>query len=172
MCGTPLLHVTTKQRFCHDCAKIRQRERDRKRKRRKRGTYKDPLWREQVQETGDKERYENRLRRLVDDYRYGARHSVNQAVIRQIKSIGKKLGYTKERIVADIDKDNCAKLKEYGTFKVYNVDCTSLNLSELIHCKYGTIDLAVCNPPLYHRRFFVATLPFLFSFRKAENVFS
>ena len=57
-----------------------------------------------MQETGDKERYENRLRRLIDDYRYGARHSVNVAVIRQIKAIGKKLGYEKERIVADIEK--------------------------------------------------------------------
>ena len=57
------------------------------------------------------------------------------------------LGENASYIVADIDKDNCAKLKEYGTFKVYNVDCTRLNLSELINCKYGTIDLAVCNPP-------------------------
>ena len=103
-CGAELIHVTTKQRFCRECAKTRQRERDRKRKRRKRGVYKDPLWREKVQEIGDKERYENRLRRLIDDYRYGARHSVNVAVIRQIRAIGKKLGYAKERIMADIEK--------------------------------------------------------------------
>ena len=71
------------------------------------------------------------------------------------------LGENASYIVADIDKDNCAKLKEYGTFKVYNVDCTSLNLSELIHCKYGTIDLAVCNPPygiLENNEFFTKLL--------------
>ena len=104
MCGTPLMHVPSNRRFCSECGKIRHRELKRERDRRKRGIYKAPLWREQVQETGDKERYENRLRRLIDDYRYGARHSVNTAVIRQIKSIGEKLGYAKERIVADIEK--------------------------------------------------------------------
>ena len=101
MCGTELIHVDTKQRFCQVCAKARQRERDRKRKR---GVHKDPLWRGQVQGVGDKERYENRLRCLIDDYRYGAPHSVNEAVIRQIKNIGEGLGYAKERIVADIEK--------------------------------------------------------------------
>lgn len=50
-------------------------------------------------------------------------------------------------IVADIDKDNCVKLKDHGTYIVYNVDCTSCNLAQRIHCKYGTIDLAICNPP-------------------------
>lgn len=106
MCGTPLLHVPSNRRFCSECAKNRHRELKRIRDRRKRGIYKDPLLREreQVQETGDKERYENRLRRLIDDYRYGARHSVNEAVIRQIKSIGKKLKYTASRIDKDIEK--------------------------------------------------------------------
>lgn len=115
MCGTPLLHVPSKQRFCSECAKIRQRERDKKRYRRKRGTFKDPLWR--GQEIGDKERYQNQLRRLIDDYRYGARHSVNEAVIRQIRAIGEKLGYAKERIVADIKK---AKVEAEQGIKCYH----------------------------------------------------
>ena len=70
-----------------------------------------------MQETGDKERYKNRLRRLIDDYRYGARHSVNEAVIRQIRAIGKKLGYAKERIVADIEK---AKQESEQGIKCYH----------------------------------------------------
>lgn len=93
-CGAELIHVPTKQRFCHECGKIRHRELNRERDRRKRGIYKDPLWREQVRETGDKERYENRLRRLIDDYRYGERHSVNVADIKRIKAAGKAMGYT------------------------------------------------------------------------------
>ena len=104
MCGTPLLSVPSNRRFCSECGKLRHRELNRELNRRKRAICKDPQWREQVQETGDKERYENRLRRLIDDYRDGARHSVNVAVIRQIRAIGKKLGYAKERIVADIEK--------------------------------------------------------------------
>lgn len=59
------------------------------------------------------------------------------------KVLGKGATYT----VVDIDKNNCLKLKENNAYNVYNVDCTSLNLSNRIHCKYGTIDLAVCNPP-------------------------
>lgn len=107
MCGTPLLHVPGNRRFCSECGKIRHRELARARRRRIRGgedEYTDPLWREQPRRISSKERYKNRLQRLTDDYRYGAHHSVNVAVIRQIRAIGKKLGYTKERIVADIDK--------------------------------------------------------------------
>ena len=94
-------------RFCPACAKIRHRELARARSRRKRGgedEYTDPLWRAQTKEIPPKERYRNKLQRLTDDYRYGARHSVNEAVIRQIRAIGEKLGYAKERIVADIEK--------------------------------------------------------------------
>ena len=69
------------------------------------GSHTDPLWRApQTVEISPKERYRNKLQRLTDDYRYGARHSVNVAVIRQIRAVGKKLGYAKERIVADIEK--------------------------------------------------------------------
>ena len=64
----------------------------------------DPLWRAKTVKISPKERYRNKLQRLTDDYRYGARHSVNVAVIRQIRAIGKKLGYDNERIVADIEK--------------------------------------------------------------------
>lgn len=64
-----------------------------------------------------------------------------------VDEVYKVLGKNASYIVADIDKDNCAKLREHGAFKVFNVDCTRLNLSKLIHCKYGAIDLAVCNPP-------------------------
>lgn len=113
-CGAQLIHVNTKQRFCQACAKARQRERERKRKR---CIYKGPLWRGQVQEVGDKERYENRLRRLIDDYRYGAHHLVNVADIRQIKAIGKKLGYAKERVVADIEQ---AKVEAEQGVKSYH----------------------------------------------------
>lgn len=117
LCGAELIHVNTKQRFCHECAKARQRERDRKRKRRKRDTFKDPLWREQVQETGDKERYENRLRRLIDDYRYGARHSVNVADIKRIKAAGKAMGYTAAQINKDIEQ---AKVEAQSGIKCYH----------------------------------------------------
>ena len=117
MCGTPLLHVPSNRRFCSECGKIRHRKLNRELNRRKRAICKDPLWREQVQEAGDKERYENRLRRLTDDYRYGARHSVNVAVIRQIRAVGKKLGYAKERIVADIEK---AKVEAQRGIKSYH----------------------------------------------------
>lgn len=102
MCGTELIHVNTKQRFCQRCIKARQREQDRERRRG--GIHKDPPWRGQVQGIGNKERYRNKLRCLTDNYRYGAYHLTNEAVIRQIGVIGKKLGYAKERIVADIDK--------------------------------------------------------------------
>ena len=107
MCGTPLLHVPSNRRFCSECGTIRRRELARARSRRKRGgedEYIDPLWREQSRRISLKERYKNRLQRLTDDYRYGARHSVNVAVIRQIRAIGKKLGYTKDRIDKDIEK--------------------------------------------------------------------
>lgn len=107
MCGTPLLHVPSNRRFCPECGKIRHRELARARRRRILGAedkHIDPLWREQSAAMSSEERYKNRLQRLTDDYRYGARHSVNVAVIRQIRAIGKKLGYAKERIVADIEK--------------------------------------------------------------------
>lgn len=65
---------------------------------------------------GNKERYQNWLRRLIDNYRYGARHIVNEAVIRQIRVIGKKLGYTGPRIVADIEK---AKVEAQSDVKCY-----------------------------------------------------
>ena len=103
MCGTPLLHVPSNRRFCSECGKIRHRELKRKRRQQARAI-KDSLWRAQTEEISPKERYRNKLQRLTDDYRYGARHSVNEAVIRQIRAIGKKLGYAKERIVADIEK--------------------------------------------------------------------
>lgn len=101
MCGTPLLHVPSNRRFCSECGKIRHRELNRTRRQQARvikDSHTDP------EEISPKERYRNKLQRLTDDYKYGARHSVNEAVIRQIKSIGKKLGYAKERIVADIEK--------------------------------------------------------------------
>ena len=107
ICGVELLHVSHNTRFCPACAKIRHRELARARRRRILGAedkHIDPLWREQSAAMPPEERYKNRLQRLTDDYRYGARHSVNVAVIRQIRAIGKKLGYAKERILADIDK--------------------------------------------------------------------
>ena len=107
MCGTPLLHVPSNRRFCSECGKIRHREKSRIRGQRARAikdSLIDPLWRAQPEEISHKERYRNKLQRLADDYRYGARHSVNVAVIRQIRAIGKKLGYAKERIVVDIEK--------------------------------------------------------------------
>ena len=99
MCGTPLLHVPCNRRFCSECGKIRHREKRRKRRQQARA-----IKNSHTVEISTKERYKNRLQRLADDYRYGARHSVNVAVIRQIKDMGKKLGYAKERIVADIEK--------------------------------------------------------------------
>ena len=107
MCGTPLLHVPSNRRFCSACGKIRHRELARARSRRILGAkdkHIDPLWRAQAEEISPIERYRNRLQRLTDDYRYGAHHSVNVAVIRQIRAVGKKLGYAKERIAADIEK--------------------------------------------------------------------
>ena len=108
MCGTPLLHVPSNRRFCPECGKIRHREKSRIRRQQARAikdnSHTDPLWRAQTVEISPTERYRNKLQRLTDDYRYGARHSVNVAVIRQIKAIGKKLGYAKERIVADIEQ--------------------------------------------------------------------
>lgn len=65
----------------------------------------------------DKERYRNKLQRLTDDYRYGARHSVNEAAVRQIKIMGEMLGYAKERIVADIEK---AKVEAEQGIKSYH----------------------------------------------------
>lgn len=59
------------------------------------------------------------------------------------KALRNKASY----VVADIDKDNCLKLKGNKVYKVYNIDCTSQNVAQRIHCKYGTFDLAVCNPP-------------------------
>lgn len=120
MCGTPLLHVPSNRRFCSECGKIRHRELARARSRRILGAedkHIDPLWRAQAKEISPKERYKNKLQRLTDDYRYGARHSVNVAVIRQIRAIGKKLGYQQERIVADIEK---AKQKAEQGVKCYH----------------------------------------------------
>ena len=107
MCGTPLLHVPSNRRFCTECGKIRHREKNRIREQRARAikdSLIDPLWRAQTVKISPKERYRNKLQRLTDEYRYGASHSVNVDVIRQVKAIGKKLGYAKERIVADIEK--------------------------------------------------------------------
>ena len=100
MCGTPLLHVPSNRRFCSQCGKIRHRELARARSRSRRILVVE----DKHEEISPKERYKNKLQRLTDDYKYGARHSVNVAVIRQIRAIGKKLGYAKERIVADIEK--------------------------------------------------------------------
>lgn len=120
MCGTPLLHVPSNRRFCSECGKIRHRELARARSRRILGVedkHTDPLWREQSAAMPPEERYKNRLQRLTDDYRYGARHSVNEAVIRQIRAMGKKLGYAKEKIVADIEK---AKQEAEAGIKCYH----------------------------------------------------
>ena len=59
------------------------------------------------------------------------------------KVLRKKASY----VVADIDKDNCLKLKGNKEYKVYNIDCTSQHMARRIHCKLGSFDLAVCNPP-------------------------
>ena len=64
-----------------------------------------------------------------------------------VNEVYKVLKERSSYIVADIDTANCHKLKNNKDYKVYNIDCTSLYLSRRIHCKYGTIDLAVCNPP-------------------------
>ena len=112
MCGTPLLHVASNRRFCSECGKIRHREKSRMRRQQVRA-----LKYIQPEEISHKERYRNKLQRLADDYRYGARHSVNVAVIRQIRAIGKKLGYAEERIVADIEK---AKQEAQSGIKCYH----------------------------------------------------
>ena len=120
ICGVELLHVSHNTRFCPACAKIRHRELARARRRRILGAedkHIDPLWRAQSAAMPPEKRYENRLQRLTDDYRYGAHHSVNEAVIRQIRAIGKKLGYAKERIVADIEK---AKQEAEAGIKCYH----------------------------------------------------
>ena len=120
ICGVELLHVSHNTRFCPACAKIRHRELARARRRRILGAedkHIDPLWREQSAAMPPEERYKNRLQRLTDDYRYGAHHSVNVAVIRQIRAIGKKLGYAKERIAADIEK---AKQEAEAGIKCYH----------------------------------------------------
>ena len=120
ICGVELLHVSHNTRFCPACAKIRHRELARARRRRIRGgedKHIDPLWREQSVAMSSEERYKNRLQRLTDDYRYGAHHSVNVAVIRQIRAIGNKLGYTKEQIDKDVDK---AKQKAEAGIKCYH----------------------------------------------------
>ena len=116
MCGTPLLHVPSNRRFCSECGKIRHRELNRRRRQQARAI-KDSHTRAQAEEISPKERYRNKLQRLTDDYTYGARHSVNEAVIRQIRAIGKKLGYAKERIVADIEK---AKQEAQRGIKCYH----------------------------------------------------
>lgn len=107
-------------RFCPACAKIRHRELARARRRRKRGgedEYTDPLWRAQTEEISPKERYRNRLQRLTDDYRYGARHSVNVADIKRIKAAGKAMGYTAAQINKDIEQ---AKVEAQSGIKCYH----------------------------------------------------
>lgn len=120
MCGTPLLHVPSNRRFCSECGKIRHREKSRIRRQQARAikdSHTDPLWRAQAEEISPKERYRNKLQRLTDDYTYGARHSVNEAVIRQIRAIGKKLKYTASRIDKDIER---AKLDAQRGIKCYH----------------------------------------------------
>lgn len=120
MCGIPLLHVPSNRRFCSECGKIRHREKSRIRRQQARAikdSHTDPLWRAQAEEISPKERYKNKLQRLTDDYRYGARHSVNEAVIRQIKNIGKKLKYTAAQINKDIER---AKLDAQRGIKCYH----------------------------------------------------
>lgn len=71
------------------------------------------------------------------------------------------LGCKASYVVADVDKNNCSKLIENKAYKVFNIDCTNANLSRRLHCKYGTIDLAVCNPPygiLENKEFFIKLL--------------
>ena len=120
ICGVELLHVSHNTRFCPACAKIRHRELARARRRRKRGgedEYTDPLWRAQTEEISPKERYRNRLQRLTDDYRYGARHSVNVADIKRIKAAGKAMGYTAAQINKDIEQ---AKVEAQSGIKCYH----------------------------------------------------
>ena len=119
MCGTPLLHVPSNRRFCSKCGKIRHRELARSRSRRILGVED-----KHAEEISPTERYRNKLQRLTDDYRYGARHSVNVAVIRQIIAIGEKLGYAKERIVADIEK---AKQDAEQGIKCYHATPEEIN---------------------------------------------
>lgn len=114
MCGTPLLHVPSNRRFCHECGKIRHRELNRIRRQQARAI-KDSHT--EAEEISPKERYRNKLQRLADDYRYGARHSVNVAVIRQIRAIGKKLKYTAAQINKDIER---AKLDAQRGIKCYH----------------------------------------------------
>lgn len=116
MCGTPLLHVPSNRRFCSECGKIRHRELNRRRRQQAR-VIKDSLWRAQAEEISPQERYRNKLQRLTDDYRYGARHSVNEAVIRQIRAVGKKLKYTAAQINKDIER---AKLDAQRGIKCYH----------------------------------------------------
>ena len=120
MCGTPLLHVPSNRRFCSECGKIRHRELARARRRRILGAedkHIDPLWRSQAEEISPKERYRNKLQRLTDDYRYGARHSVNVADIKRIKAAGKAMGYTAAQINKDIEQ---AKVEAQSGIKCYH----------------------------------------------------
>ena len=120
MCGTPLMHVPSNRRFCSECGKIRHRELARARSRRILGAedkHIDPLWREQSAAMPPEERYKNRLQRLTDDYRYGAHHSVNVAVIKRIKAAGKAMGYTAAQINKDIEK---AKQEAEAGIKCYH----------------------------------------------------
>ena len=120
MCGTPLLHVPSNRRFCSECGKIRHRELARARSRRILGAedkHIDPLWREQSAAMPPEERYKNRLQRLTDDYRYGARHSVNVADIKRIKAAGKAMGHTAAQINKDIEK---AKQEAEAGIKCYH----------------------------------------------------
>lgn len=48
--------------------------------------------------------------------------------------------------VADIDDDNCQRLKEQG-FETRHVDCNVSGLDKLLGIEYSSIDVGVCNPP-------------------------
>lgn len=48
--------------------------------------------------------------------------------------------------VADIDDDNCQRLKEQG-FETRYVDCNVSGLDKLLGIEYSSIDVGICNPP-------------------------
>lgn len=49
-------------------------------------------------------------------------------------------------VVADIDNNNCIILSEQG-FETKQLNCVTPNLDKAIKVKYGTVDVAICNPP-------------------------
>lgn len=62
--------------------------------------------------------------------------------------------------VADIDDNNCQILSKQG-FDTKLLDCTISNLSKVLGVGFGSIDLAVCNPPyeeVENRKFIQALL--------------